>query len=156
MEAQEVADRVAIDQLMVSYAEAIDKKDWDRLDTVFTADAHLDYTSSAPGDAEAVGTYADVKKWLQKSLAIFPMTQHMIGKSDMAITGDTAECRTIFHNPMGVPINDDGAFDMEGKGLHVFVVGGWYNDSCVRTADGWKIAKKVEEQGFMQGGFPGM
>lgn len=153
MDLQEISDRLEIEQLMVNYIEAIDKQDWDRLDTVFTPDAELDYSSS--GGPDGKGSYPDIKKWLQASLAIFPMTQHLIGKSEVVLDGDTAQCRTIFHNPMGVPVNDDGAYDPEGKGLHVFVVGGWYNDTCVRTADGWRITRKHEEQAFTQGGFPG-
>ena len=46
MDNQEIADRLEIDQLLVRYVDAIDAKDWDLLDTVFTPDAHLDYSSS--------------------------------------------------------------------------------------------------------------
>jgi hypothetical protein len=148
----EIADRLELDQLMVRYVDAIDAKDWDLLDTCFTPDAHLDYSSS--GGEDGKGDYATIKAWLQTNLAMFPMTQHLIGKSAVTIDGDRAECRTIFHNPMGVPVNDDGVYDAEGSGLHVFVVGGWYLDTCVRTPDGWRIEKKVEEQAFMDGGFP--
>ena len=37
-------------------------------------------------------------------------------------------------------------------GLHTFIVGGFYNDTCQRTADGWRIVKKVEEQSYLTGG----
>ena len=60
----------------------------------------------------------------------------------------------MFHNPVGVPINADGFYDPKGENLHVFIVGGWYNDFCVKTNDGWRIEKKIEEQAYMQGSFP--
>ena len=85
---------------------------------------------------------------------MFPMTQHMIGKSFIEYHGDSAKCRTMFHNPVGVPINADGVYDPEGESLHVFIVGGWYNDFCVKTEEGWRIEKKIEEQAYMQGSFP--
>ena len=94
MDITEISDRLEIDQLMALYVEAIDSKDWDLLDNVFTADAHLDYESS--GGPEGKGDYPTIKLWLQKSLAIFPMTQHMVGKSLVDIDGDTATCRTLF------------------------------------------------------------
>lgn len=152
MDMQEIADRLELDQLMVRYVEAIDAKDWDLLDEVFTPDAHLDYSSS--GGPDGKGDYPTIKAWLQTNLAMFPMTQHLIGTSLVTIHGDHATCRTIFHNPMGVPVDDDGIYDAAGTGLHVFVVGGWYDDTCVRTDDGWRIAEKVETQAFTQGGFP--
>ena len=55
---------------------------------------------------------------------------------------------------MGAPVNSDGFFDPDGDQLHIFIVGGWYNDFCVKTRHGWKIKEKIEEQAFMQGSFP--
>ncbi|MCH1512004.1 MAG: nuclear transport factor 2 family protein [Acidimicrobiales bacterium] len=152
MDIEEISDRLEIEQLMVRYVDAIDSKDWDLLDTVFTKDAFLDYESS--GGPEGKGNYPEVKSWLKTSLAIFPMTQHMIGKSSITFEGDTAHCRTIFYNPMGIPINATGIYDPEGEGLHIFVVGGWYNDTCIRTETGWRIKEKVEDQAYTEGSFP--
>lgn len=152
MDPREVADRLEIEQLLVRYVDAIDTSDWELLDTVFTPDAHLDYSSS--GGADAKGDYPTMRAWLQKNLAIFSMTQHLIGKSTVDHQGDRAVCRTNFHNPMGVPVNDSGIYDTAGTGLHVFVVGGVYHDVCQRTPAGWRITEKVEEQAFIQGEFP--
>ncbi len=152
MESEEISDYIEIEQLMVRYVDAIDSKDWDLLDTVFTSDAFLDYESS--GGPDGKGDYRTIRKWLQENLAIFPMTQHMIGKTSIDYHGDSANCRTIFYNPMGVPVNSDGVYDTDGEKLHIFVVGGWYNDLCVRTENGWRIKEKIEEQAYTQGSFP--
>jgi hypothetical protein len=152
MNIDEITDRFELEQLMTKYVEAIDSKDWDMLDEVFTEDAILDYESS--GGPDGKGDYPTIKKWLQENLAMFPMTQHLIGKSSIEYYGDSAKCKTIFHNPVGVPVNVDGIYDPQGDKLHIFIVGGWYNDDCIKTAKGWRIERKVEEQAYMQGAFP--
>ena len=147
MDLQEIGDRLEIHQLLVRYVDAIDTKDWELLDRVFTPDATLDYTSS--GGPDAVGDYPAMKAWLQQQLSMFPMTQHLLGLPAIEVDGDEARCRTNFHNPMGAPVNEAGVFTVGGEGMHVFTVGGWYVDTCVRTPDGWRIAHKVEHQAFM-------
>ncbi len=152
MDISEISDRLELEQLMARYVEAIDTKNWDLLDTVFTEDAHLDYESS--GGPAGKGDYPAIKEWLRENLAIFPMTQHMVGKSLVDIDGDIAKCRTIFYNPMGVPVNEAGIYDPAGEQLHIFVVGGWYNDTCVRTDEGWRINEKKEDHAYTEGAFP--
>ena len=140
---QDISDRIQIDDLLIRYAVAIDKKDWGLLDTCFTPDAHLDYTS-AGGIA---GGYAEVRAWLEKALAAFPMTVHAVTNSVVELKGDAATVRTLVTNPMGFP-NEDGS-------LHLFTVGAYYNDQMVRTDDGWKIRERIEEQAYMDGTLPG-
>ena len=78
----------------------------------------------------------------------------MIGKSFIEYHGDSAKCRTMFHNPVGVPINADGVYDPEEKvstflsledGTTIFV-------SKPKKAGVSK--RKIEEQAYMQGSFP--
>jgi hypothetical protein len=40
----ELSDRAEINDVLIRYTRAIDTGDWDRLDTVFTPDARIDYT----------------------------------------------------------------------------------------------------------------
>jgi hypothetical protein len=60
----ELSDRIEIQDLLVRYARAIDTKDWGLLDTCFTADAQVDYTSSGG----IAGRYPEVRQWLAKAL----------------------------------------------------------------------------------------
>jgi hypothetical protein len=46
MTLEEISDRIEINDLLVRYTVAIDEKDWELLDTVYTPDAKVDYTSS--------------------------------------------------------------------------------------------------------------
>ena len=138
----ELLDRLAINDLLVRYAWAIDTKDWDALDGVFTPDAHIDYTATGG----IAGSLAEIKPWLAESLAAFPATQHLLANSQVTITGATATARTAVYNPMG-------AATREGP-LHFFVMGGIYADRLVRTPAGWRIAERVEHFVWMDGKLP--
>jgi len=132
---QEISDRLEIQDLLARYSHAIDKRDFDALDRVFTPDALIDYT--AMGGARGQLPY--IKRWLAAALAQFSGFQHMVATTELTITGDTAASRTICHNPM---IWQDGGTD------HVFFCGLWYRDSLVRTPDGWRICERVEESSY--------
>jgi len=142
MSTHEISDRIRIHDLLVRYTVAIDQKDWALLDTCFTPDAHLDYTS-AGGIA---GDYPKVRAWLEKALAPFPVTVHALANSVVEIEGEEATVRTYVHNPM-IFNNPDGS-------VHVFTVGAHYNDKLVWTKDGWRIRERIEQTAFMDGGLP--
>jgi hypothetical protein len=142
LSAQEVADRVEIDDLLVRYTTAIDTKDWALLDTCFTPDAHVDYTTSGG----VAGAYPEVRAWLEKALSIFPITIHAISNSRITLEGDRASGRTLVDNPMVLPKGEGGAF--------VFTVYAYYDDEFVRTEQGWRIARRVEQQVLVTGDAP--
>ena len=97
---QELSDRAEIHDVIVRYGWAIDTKDWDLLDTVFTDDAHCDYSSNPGGK---VGPYREVRGWLAKVMTAFPVTQHLMSNIDVTLDGDRATCRTMVTNPQGAP-----------------------------------------------------
>jgi 3-phenylpropionate/cinnamic acid dioxygenase small subunit len=132
MDLQTLADRIEINDLLTRYAHAVDTKDWALYRTVFTPDAEIDYESAGgiKGDLETVA------KWLETTLAGFPMTQHLVANVDVKLAGDTAKVRAMFYNPMGVPT---------GK---TFFCGGWYNHELVRTPDGWRSHNLFEESAW--------
>ena len=138
----EISDRIRINDLLIRYTVAIDQKDWKLLDTVFQPDATVDYTESGG----IRGKYPEVRAWLEKALAPFPMTQHLISNSVVELDGDRATARTMVYNPMGLN-------SPEGK-LRLFYVGAYYNDKLVRTDQGWRIAERFEEKAFMDGQLP--
>ena len=129
---QEMSDRFEIQALLVDYIDAIDAKNFDALDDVFSKDAIIDY--SAVGGA--VGNLSEIKTYLTKALEKFPSSQHMLGLPQLKIDDDTATARTICFNPM--VIERDGA-------PHVFFVGIWYVDKLVRSEKGWRITHRTEE-----------
>jgi hypothetical protein len=135
---QELSDRAEINDVLVRYTRAIDTGEWDRLDTVFTPDAEIDYTESG---GIAAG-FAEVKPWLAEMLpAFFPKRMHTLGQVEIRLSGDGAEVSAYFHNPM--PIEGQGD---DGRGRAKLVeIGGIYHHSMVRTPDGWRSRRLREE-----------
>jgi SnoaL-like domain len=135
---EEISDRFEIQQLLIDYSTAIDHKRFDDLDRVFTPDAYIDYRVTGGID----GRFPEVKAWLKEVLPNFPAYYHMLGNIDVRISydpaGDTAVSRAICFNPM--------VFNVEEK--QILFVGIWYVDEFVRTPEGWRMSKRVEEKCF--------
>lgn len=129
---RELSDRLEIQDLLVDYSHAVDRREWDALDVIFTPDATIDFraTGGAHGDLPAI------KAFLAEALANFTVSQHLIAPSKIELAGDTATGRTMCHNPM---VLDGG---------QVLFVGLWYIDRFVRTQDGWRIADRTQELAY--------
>ena len=141
MSLQEISDRMEIQDLMVRYSYAIDSRNWDALDDVFTADAFIDYSVFGG----STGDLPSTKEFLASAMPMFGSLQHMVSGTTITIDGDTAETKTQCHNPMTIGDGDDA---------DLMVCGLWYVDKLVRTADGWRIKERVEEKVYMRV-FPG-
>ncbi|MET0269986.1 MAG: nuclear transport factor 2 family protein, partial [Sphingomonas sp.] len=68
MPLQEMSDRLEIQDLFARYTYAIDDRDYDALDTVFTPDAVIDYSETGG----AKGSVAEIKRWLPVAMEKFP------------------------------------------------------------------------------------
>ncbi|TDZ86156.1 hypothetical protein DE4585_01479 [Mycobacteroides salmoniphilum] len=136
----EVSDRLQIQQLLVDYATAIDTRQFDDLDEVFTNDAYIDYRAMGGVD----GDYPDVKAWLAQVLPAFPMYAHMLGNISIRFDSEggaersSATVRSLCFNPM-VPGGDTE---------QVLFLGLWYDDTVVRTRHGWRLTRRVETKCF--------
>jgi 3-phenylpropionate/cinnamic acid dioxygenase small subunit len=135
---EELSDRHEISQLMIDYSTAIDQRRFDDLDAVFTPDAYIDYRVSGGID----GRFPEVKAWLASVLPNFPAYYHMLGNVDIRLDGDTATSRAVCFNPM-VMGGDAGQ-----NSAQIYFVGIWYVDAFVRTPQGWRMARRVEEKCF--------
>lgn len=134
MDLPEISDRLEIADVVTRYTRAIDTGDWDKLDTVFTPDAAIDYTESGGISA----SYAEIKPWLAEMLpAFFPKRMHTIGQVEVTFDGDEADVVAYFDNPMPM---DDGQ-----GGTKIVELGGMYHHEMVRTPDGWR-SRKLHEQ----------
>jgi hypothetical protein len=135
---EEISDRFAIQQLLIDYSTAIDRRRFDDLDRVFTPDAYIDYRAMGGID----GRYPEVKAWLAQVLPNFPAYAHMLGNFDVRLSyhpaGDSASSRTICFNPMV----------LGGEAKQILFCGLWYDDEFVRTADGWRMSRRVETKCF--------
>jgi hypothetical protein len=141
MDVQELLDRAEITDALTRYTLAVDDGDWDALDTVFTADATIDYSESGG----TVGEVADVKKWLAEMLPAFSRKRlHTIGQVAITFTDEGADVVAYFDNPMVIA---DGS-----GGERVVEVGGRYRHHFVRTPEGWR-SRHLHEEVFWTRGF---
>jgi ketosteroid isomerase-like protein len=134
--AEEVADRLAIQDLIGRYAVIVDSGDFDALDDLFTPDPVIDFsTFNGP-----VGGLAEIKTFLGASLPFFTRTQHMMGLPLIDIDGDTAHARTSCNNPM-ISTKPDGT-------VSVWLIGLWYDDDLLRTEDGWRFSARNQIRSY--------
>ena len=130
MSIQEISDRFEIMDLLTDYCSAIDDKDIDALDQIFTPNARIDF-SKAGGPR---GDLKTIKKFLTENLGNLPR-QHLISNHRIRIEGDTAHVRCMCYNPLELPST--------GTTLEVAIWGFWYQDKGVRTSDGWRIQERT-------------
>lgn len=127
MTAAELADRQAIVDLTVAYCWALDTRDWNALDEVFTPDATADLARDVAGvDA--------IKARVAEALEPLDASQHLVATHQVTIDGDRATCRCYLqaqHVKHGV----DGGPN--------FIVAGRYEDELVRTSAGWRISRRT-------------
>jgi uncharacterized protein (TIGR02246 family) len=130
MNLQQLQDKIEIQELLARYARGLDTKDWEVWKAVFTPDAVLDYSSAGI----PVGSRDEIAAMFEQAFVAIPMAQHFITNVEVDLDGDRAKVRAMFYNPMQLP----------GK-AEQSSCGGTYHHDMVRTADGWKSEKVVEE-----------
>ena len=137
----EIADRLAIHDLLHRYAEMVDGREWGLFEQVFTQDARLDYTSTGgvEGDARMV------MAWLDRALEPWPINLHCVSNIQIRFEEPGAHCRSAFHAPMAR--GELGA-------QQVITNAGYYEDVMVRTEAGWRIRERTCRQILMQGALP--
>ena len=121
-----VADRTAIRDLVTRYAVAVDRKDWTAVRTCFTEDATCDY-------AWFQGDLPTVLGLIERGLAQFESTTHLVGNHLADVAGDTASAETyaLCHHRLRTP-----------AGVADRVAGLRYLDGLVRTPEGWRIRRR--------------
>jgi hypothetical protein len=131
-----MTDGEQINQMEILYALAIDAKQWQVLDRVFTPDVEIEYP---------------VRRWqgldefrhdFQASHERYDVTQHLILNVNWCANGDTgnAFAQCLFHLiKRGLPGGD------------MISGGAWYDDTLVRGPAGWRIAKRNCRVAWLQG-----
>lgn len=130
MEQQRAVDEIEIVALLNRYARAVDTKDWELYRSVFTDDAHIDYSADV-----FVGSLDGVIEFFTGAFSeLVTMSMHYITNVESTIDGDTAKVRAMFYNPTRFK-------DVEGTATF----GGYYYHELVRTAHGWRSRSLREE-----------
>lgn len=124
---RDISDRVEIQDVLTAYSTAVDSGRFDDLREVFAPDARIDY--SATGGI--AGTVDECITWLGQVLPAFSAYCHFLGNVEIRLDGDAASTRTLCLNPMQTP---DGS---------AFLLGIYYDDTWVRSAQGWRIRSRT-------------
>ena len=119
-----MSDRDEIVELTLRYATAIDSVQYSLLTTVFTDDAQVDY-----GEVGHWTGGAEVATFMEAAHVGAQHTMHRMTNQAVDINGDAATVRTYV----------DALILFEGGGANPV---GYYDDHVVRTAEGWRIARR--------------
>jgi 3-phenylpropionate/cinnamic acid dioxygenase small subunit len=122
-------DRMAVTDVLVRYATAIDRRDWTLFETCFTEDCASDYGPAIGGWTDR----ADLTAFMVSAHANMGHTMHRMTNFVTAIDGDTATGRTYVHVILQL--------DRENPTV-VYETFGFYDDKLVRAGDGWRIAER--------------
>jgi hypothetical protein len=133
---QQISDRLLIQDLLVEEAAAIDERDWDRWQAVYTEDARIDWS----GNRGAEGTPREVRAWAESVLSTanfpYPQYQHYCTNFQIRVEGDRATARHLQIIPISVPA--------AGGGRQIAFSGIWFDDELVRAGSGWRIRARRE------------
>ena len=120
-------DWLAIHDLLLRYARALDSRDWPLLRTCFHPGAHARY-----GESELIGPQA-ISDYCEQALTRYRITQHLLAAPHIVVDGDGATARTSLQATHVEPMP-------EGESL--FVVAGTYHDKIVRERGEWRLAER--------------
>tara|TARA_B110000444_G_scaffold254861_2_gene288099 strand:- start:7 stop:453 length:447 start_codon:yes stop_codon:yes gene_type:complete len=135
-------DKLAIQEIMYSYALMVDNHRWYMMDNIFAPEAIVDYVSSGGQK----GPYKETMAWLERALKAWPLNLHFITNPIINIKGDTANSTVAYNAPMGKIEADGSQFMMTNIG--------YYYDKWVRLNSEWRILDRVCDQTITIGGLP--
>ena len=95
----EVADRIAVQDVMLRYAATVDEKDYAGYKALFTEDVEV--VGMGPNVMQGIDEYYP---WWKDALDKYDATQHMLSPTYAEISGDEAKTRTdvqAVHYPNG-------------------------------------------------------
>jgi 3-phenylpropionate/cinnamic acid dioxygenase small subunit len=123
-------DKPAIVEVLNLYAFALDARQWDLFDRVFTEDIVADF---GPAGAKWSGL-ADFKRSFAEFHATLDNHQHTMMGHLVHVDGDKANA---FSWGNWLLVRDSA------KGGPAWLGTGWYDDELVRTENGWLIKRRV-------------
>lgn len=130
---EQIVDRMEIEDVLARYCYAVDDRNWDAYQELFTSDAVIDDTVTG-GIKSSVAEHIT---YMKRALSKVVLSQHAISTVLIDLRGNQASVRAHCSCPM--------VLDIGAGNKHVFFQGLWYRNSLIRTDDGWKIQHLLEE-----------
>src|SRR4051812_38355 len=131
-----LVDQQEIADLCVRYMTALDTRDWRLLESCFLESGAFVH----PGGR--LEGFAAILERTSTALNPLDRTQHLLSNVLVEVDGDTARSHCYFqaqHVRQGTPGGD------------TYLIAGSYADRLVRTADGWRIAERVQTYTWRDG-----
>lgn len=128
------SDRAAISDLVATYASALDRRRYDQLQGLFVPGALVKVFENPRDERELVRTYAggaEFAAYIASAFHSYLVTTHFLGQQTITVESDsaTAEVYCLGHH----------VYEKDGEWYNR-VVGLRYEDSYVRTPDGWRFS----------------
>lgn len=125
-----VADRMAISDVVIQYATALDQRNWSLLRSILCDRVWIDYRSFDP----ELNLEMSADEWVDsvKGLAGFDATQHLSTNHVHRLDGDFGTCVSYMHA---------GHFLSRQDGDHFCFLYGFYTTELTRYPEGWRIHK---------------
>jgi 3-phenylpropionate/cinnamic acid dioxygenase small subunit len=119
-------DRVAISDVLLRYATAIDTRDWSLFESCFTDDCRADYGE--------VGSWRGRDEFTEFMRQVHDMCGHSLHRITNCVVSGTDErvkARSCVDAIVLFPDNENGTR-----------AAGFYDDEVVHTGHGWRIAQR--------------
>jgi hypothetical protein len=126
--AKQVADRLDVADVLSRYAQGWDTRDFELVKSCFTPDARIRYGTLPPFP----GGFPEFFELERSTILRLKSTQHLIGNLHVTVAGDIAKCTSYVQ-----------ASHYDDEGRQVWTTGGRYDDSLIRTPEGWRIADRT-------------
>jgi len=129
----DLVDQVAIKEVLLRYAQGVDRRDFDMVASCFVDGAVV---HGSLGDA----TIEEYCRILEVELARYRRTMHFVGNQYLEVRGDSAAletCAVAFHFVELEPSPTD------------LVVGVRYRDELVRAGSSWRVAERRVDADFV-------
>jgi hypothetical protein len=129
-------DRTAISELIAAYASALDRRRYGELERLFAPDGLVtvfENPHDAQGLVKTYGSPAEFAAYISSAFESYLITTHFIGQTAIAVGPDSAtgEVYCLGHH----------IYERHGAWFNR-VVGLRYDDSYVRTPDGWRFSRR--------------
>ena len=123
-------DRTEIADVLYKYSSTVDSFDYDGLRSVLADDIWTQYGNGDP--VEGADKLAD---WIAEATATIIWQHHLLNVYHITIDGDQAKTLSYLTSYQVFKENPDAAIILVAR----------YHDELRRTAEGWKISKRIME-----------
>jgi hypothetical protein len=131
-----LTDRLAVYDLVVRYATALDTRDWAMLSSCFVPDAVAEYPNGT------FTGYPAIEANCRRALLPLDASQHIVTNHWVEFADGAARSRCYLHAQH---------VRYDAPGGEVLTLGASYEDDVINTDDGWRIRRRRLHSSWVQG-----